>query len=157
MRVTNCCFVALISCYHRAVHGYIHQTSSRPHFPRFSLDCNTAAEKFPAEEENPPSVAAVELTPFNDEIRAVLGRTPDKLAQNMYAIGAVQGSSVFKLVGELENLSEALEKTVAGDSDTLALHFIHTPSPTLLTPFHTRFLTNLYSSIHKIWPLLPRN
>ena len=116
------------------VNGFVRTTSQRP-FPHFSLDCTT--EKAPEGEENPPIVSATELKPFNEEIRAALGRTPDQLAQNMYAIGAVQGSNVFKLVGELENLSEALEKTVAGNtlslslsaSDTLIFTYPHTCTP----------------------------
>ena len=113
MRAYHCLSVLFIIIH--VVNGFV-RTLSRPHFSRRSLDCNTA-ESAPDEEvdlaaTNPPP-NSVELTPYNEEIRAVLGRTPDKLAQNMYAIGAVQGSNVFKLVRELEDLSEAVEKTVA--------------------------------------------
>lgn len=53
-----------------------------------------------------------ELNPFNEDIRRALGAKPDKLAQNMYAISATQGSNVFRLVKDLEDLSDAYEKTI---------------------------------------------
>ena len=62
--------------------------------------------------DTPPS-RAPEMTAFDREMRRqTMGNRPDKLAETLYAVGTVQGSNVFKLVKDLDDLTLGLERVV---------------------------------------------
>lgn len=46
------------------------------------------------------------------EMRQTMGLRPDKLADTLYAVSSVQGSNVFKLVKDLDELTEGIEMLV---------------------------------------------
>jgi hypothetical protein len=57
--------------------------------------------------------SAAEMTSFDREMRQSMGHRPDKLAETLFAVGTVQGSNVFKLVKDLDDLTVGLELALA--------------------------------------------